>query len=967
MRKNVWCALALAFLAALPALAQGLPTGTLTGRVTDGDGAVLPGVTVTASSPALQGTRSATTGESGDYNIPLLPPGDYTVTFEMDGFATAQRTVRMAAAQTTSLNHELSVEQVSEVITVTGSFETISTQPQAATTLTKQEVEALPVNRNIREAVLLTAGVSETGPGGNITISGGQSYENLFLVNGVVVNENLRGQPFDLFIEDAIEETTTTTSAVSAEYGRFAGGVVNTITKSGGNQFSASVRVNFDNDDWLGSNRLSPERPDELNETYEATLGGFLWRDKAWFFLAGRDRETAGSASTTLTGITYPTGREQTRTEGKLTLSPWQGHRLVGTYLEIDDLEIGNIFPPVLDTKSQNNRETPQELRALNYTGVLTENFFVEAQYSEREFTFIGSGSRFTDRINGTLLVDTTRGRYHSPTFCGVCEPEGRNNENTLFKASYFLSTERLGGHELIGGYDTFTDIRKADNHQSGSDFRILFPQTVIQGTNLFPVFRGDGTTIIQYNPIVLSSKGTDFVTNSFFLNDRWRLNDRWSFNLGLRYDENDGRDAEGKVVASDSKVSPRLAATFDPTGDGDWIFNLNYAEYVTAIANNQADATSAAGNPATITFFYRGPDINTSGSLVPAEAALSQLFAWFDSVGGTNTSANPNTRSVFFPGGTSTIKGGSLASPSTIEYSAGVAKRLGSRGLVRSDYVHREGRDFYLGRTDLSTGKVRTPNGTLVDLQVIENNDSALERVYDGLHTQARFRFDRFDVGGLWTWSQTRGNVDGETGPNGPIRSGALSFPEYRDPKWNSPRGDLGTDARHRVRLWGTVTVLDREHHRLNASVLQNYRSGSPYGAAGSVDTRPFVTNPGYAIPPANVTYFFTGRDEFRTDDITSTDVAVNYAFVWNALGREVEIFLQPEVLNAFDEDGELVVNTAVFTNNNDRTLTAFNPFTTQPVEGVHWRRGPNFGKATSEAGIQQVRTFRFSVGVRF
>ena len=80
--------------------------------------------------------------------------------------------------------------------------------------------------RDIRDTVLLAPGVTDGAVNDQITISGAMSFDNLFLVNGVVVNENLRGQPHDLFIEDAIQETTVLTGGVSAEYGRFTGGVV---------------------------------------------------------------------------------------------------------------------------------------------------------------------------------------------------------------------------------------------------------------------------------------------------------------------------------------------------------------------------------------------------------------------------------------------------------------------------------------------------------------------------------------------------------------------------------------------------------------------------------------------------------------------------------------------------------------------------------------------------------------------
>ncbi|HEX9669481.1 MAG TPA: TonB-dependent receptor, partial [Thermoanaerobaculia bacterium] len=986
---------------ALPAFGQGLPTATLRGRVTTAEDAALPGATVTVSSPALQGTRSTTSAEDGSYIVVQLPPGEYSITFEMQGFANAEKTAKLSAAQTTTLDQEMVLEGVTEEIVVTGSYETISAGGQASTTYNYKEViEKLPVDRNIRDAVLLTAGVSSTGPRAGITrnsgisISGAQSHENLFLVNGVVITENLRGQPFDLFIEDSIEETTTSTSSVSAEYGRFAGGVINTITKSGGNELHGSFRTNLDNEDWISSsNPLHPERADELNETYEGTLGGWLWRDKAWYFLAGRDRErtltrTTGqvnvrsptNAIVRTPGIPFPEGNDQQRYEGKLTLSPFQGHRLTASYMEIDELELGNRFiANVLDLASLNDRETPQELRALNYNGVITENFFVEAQYAEREFTFIGSGSLFTDRILGTLFVDNQAGaRWHSPTFCGVCRPEERDNENLLAKASYFLTTESLGSHDLVLGYDTFSDIRAADNHQSGSDFRILLSNTVLANGQLFPTFvprpappAPAGGTIIQFNPILLSSKGTDFTTNSIFLNDRWRLNDHWSFNVGVRFDENDGVNGAGEEVASDSKVSPRLGLTWDPKGDGDWLFNASYGHYVAALANTQGDSTSLGGNPAAFTFWYRGPAINVPGSgapLIPADTALQLLWDWFDSVGNVNTTDPLVIRTVDIPGGTTVIGGGSLDSPHTVEYSVGATKRLGGKGLVRADLVHRDAQDFYVGRIDLQTGSVVTPNGRRANLEVVENNDDVLERTYDGLHTQFQYRFtDKLNVGGVYTLSHAEGNWEGEIGTSGPIRSDALAFPEYKQASWNIPNGDLSIDQRHRLRLFGTYDVFRNDHHSLNVGLLQTYASGTPYGAAANIPAT-FRTNPGYALAPATVAYFFTDRDEFHTDDITSTNLALNYGFSFGAFGKELEIFVQPEVLNVFDDDGSEVVNQSVLTASNAGSgLTAFNPFTTEPVEGVHWRKGADFGRSTNELNLQVPRTYRVSVGFRF
>ena len=252
-------------LTALPMLAQ-IPTGTISGKVTSAEGRGAAG-----------GDGHRLLAEPAGQRGPPSPARPASTTFRScrrastrsasswRGSPNPKRSVKISAAQAIRLDAELANAAVSEEIVVTGTYETISTTPEAATTYEKEFIESLPIERNIRETVLLTPGVSATGPGGarirGISIAGSQSYENLFLVNGVVVNENLRGQPFDLFIEDAIEETTHDRSGVSAEYGRFSGGVVNTITKSGGNEFHGSFRTSFTNQNWEAGDP-GPPSPD---------------------------------------------------------------------------------------------------------------------------------------------------------------------------------------------------------------------------------------------------------------------------------------------------------------------------------------------------------------------------------------------------------------------------------------------------------------------------------------------------------------------------------------------------------------------------------------------------------------------------------------------------------------------------------------------------------------------------------
>ncbi len=273
---------------ALPVLGQS-PTGTISGHVADQSGGVMPGVTITAASAVLQGVRTAVTTENGDYLIPLLPPGDYTVTFEISGFQTVRRTIGLAGTQTVSLIETMTVSQLAEEVTVVGGAETFTQTVQVGAKLKQDLVATLPSNRSLDAAIVLFPGVHPTGPSGGYSISGAVSYEGLYTVNGVAVTENLRGQPIHLYIEDALQETTITASGVSAEYGRFGGGMVGAVTKSGGNQFSGSYRQSFNNDSWRTKTPFANDvKTDSTIPTYEYTFGGPLMTDRLWFFNAGR-------------------------------------------------------------------------------------------------------------------------------------------------------------------------------------------------------------------------------------------------------------------------------------------------------------------------------------------------------------------------------------------------------------------------------------------------------------------------------------------------------------------------------------------------------------------------------------------------------------------------------------------------------------------------------------------------------
>lgn len=996
MKRAGFLAMALLVLVAATAMAQ--TTGTLSGNVTS-DGTPMPGVLVTASSPSLQGERTAYSDGNGNYTIGALPPGRYQVRFEISGLETVTRAVDVNVASTSRANASMSISAVAEAITITATAPTVVETSEVQSTIQADLVEELPVARTLQGTVNLAPGVNVNGPGNNITISGAQSFDSVFYVDGAVVNEVLRGQPLEVYIEDALDETTVLTGGISAEYGRFTGGVVTAVSKSGGNEFSGSVRDSLTNPSWTSTTPLEePEGADEMNEVYEATLGGRIIRDRLWFFTAGRffERETSEFLFDSTIPFTY--GREQTRLEGKLTGQITPKHSLVGSYLDLQDEETNFCAFGCWETSTlDESREVPQEKMALTYNGVMTNSFLVEALYSTSELRFVNSGSTITDFATGTPIYDFFGGTFlGAPVFGSALGDKIRDSENFILKGTYYLSTDNLGTHSLVAGYDDFTNSLLEDNSQSGSDYMIYTFATPERGADgvVRPVL-SEGDYII-YWPILQASRGNDFTTQSFFLNDKWDLNSKWSFNLGVRYDQNEGTDQAGAKVADDSTIAPRLAAIYDTFGDGRLRFTASYGEYASKVANgNVGDAASPAGSPSYLFWYYGGPTI----SGLPSDQALAQMWNWFQSEGGPD-----NLGSIFtgegwlLGGGTAGIQSQireQLESPSMNEFALGVSTAIGSRGYARLDYQNREWENFYGSVQTLETGLAFDPlRGTNVPVTLTQNVDG-FTREYDAVLLQAGYQITpRFTFDGNYTWSELKGNVIGETAGSGPVSSTSFEYqPELLGYANRAPIGFLPQDQTHKLRAWLSYDQ-PTPFGNFNFSLLQRFDSGTPYSAIGFIDVdqrvddpggRPdcaqCTPNPGYAEVSTDNAYYFSERGAFRWDDLSATDLAVNYSLPLAA----VELFVQAEALNLFDESAQVGGDTTVLTANNGACVQGangpnpgeacltFNPFNETPVEGVHYQFGSNFGNARTPTSLltqgdyQLPRTYRFSVGLRF
>src|SRR5271156_5141489 len=297
-KQAIWCsALSVAACLAIlivPAFGQ-TTSGSIFGTVTDQSGGAVPDTTITAIDVDTGITRITHSNGSGNYLFPSVPTGDYNITAQVKGFAGETiKSLHVDANQSANATFKLSVGSESETVTVTSEAALIDTrESQLGETVDRKRIEDLPLDgRNVSSLVQLVAGVNNYFPqaqggdqnGDTFSVNGGRTNENTFYLDGAFdtslfnVGGNLLPNP------DALQEFRLLTNNYDAEFGRFPGGVVNAITRSGTNAFHDSVYDFFRNDVLNAKDYFDTTVTPLKQNQFGATFGGPILRDKAFFF-----------------------------------------------------------------------------------------------------------------------------------------------------------------------------------------------------------------------------------------------------------------------------------------------------------------------------------------------------------------------------------------------------------------------------------------------------------------------------------------------------------------------------------------------------------------------------------------------------------------------------------------------------------------------------------------------------------
>jgi hypothetical protein len=626
--------------------ASSAQTTSIAGVVSDISGAVIPGVTVEAASPALiEGTRAATTDASGHYSIVELRPGTYVVTFTLPGFSTVKREgIELTAGFAGNVNVQLRVGSIEETVTVSGATPVVDVQNVVKQRLLSEEViQAIPTGKSWSQLGITTVGVSSSladvgGSAGEnqnpLTAHGGAAGDKIIDMDGMRLGLLGAG---GAYASTGVSSNDASTQEISYEIGAISaevtgGGVrVNIIGKDGGNRFSGSVFGNFGNHSMTSDNFTGVQKfqlagvhaPDSINRIYDtsAALGGPIQRDRIWFFTAHREwgfENLKSDAYYEVNPIDYkwdyaPGGLIPDPSKQAIDDQKLQSHNLRLTW-QIDatnKLSGYYDYQPRCTCHWQVSATRAGEASfvqnlPLNWQGTVT----------------------YTSAISNKLLFSAGFGNM-SARWTQIAQSEGTIDPATGQPASYGYGIQDVGFGVVYRAPATTANgtnfsathsYRASLSYVTGSH-SMKFGVGLINGPLEIPTWMygpsqdsylvfnaGAPTALVRYATPTDQRDHLD-ADLGLYAQDQWRLQ-KFTFNLGLRFDwlkesvPAQHFDAGTWVPARDypavdnvpnwKDLDPRLGIVYDLFGNGKTAVKATLSRYV----QEESTATAQANNP---------------------------------------------------------------------------------------------------------------------------------------------------------------------------------------------------------------------------------------------------------------------------------------------------------------------------------------------------------------------------------
>ena len=570
LRSPVWFLLFVVL--AAPAMAQtGQSFGEIVGKVADEQGAVLPGVTVTLSGPALMTPQTAVANDRGVYRFPAVPSGTYKLSFELTGFSNFVRDeIIVPVRQTVTIDVQMKVARLQETVTVSGASPVVDIEnTKIGERLDKLVLESVPTSRSIFGSATLLPGMVMTrqDPAGlNAATSTGMTAHGAGTYNlnyfGVTADTPQNYGSMYYMDYGAAEEISVDTAAMGAEIGGGGGANINIIPKSGGNRLKGSLYYGYTNKDLAADNVDDELRAQGITVgtrllrlgDINTDVGGPFVRNRFWWWGSFRNYTTFER----VIGFDKDFESNLRNYSARLNYQLTQNNQLSGFWTYNRKFQpnrgAGTTQP---DPVSTINQQSPKHLYNLNYTSVLSQNLVLETSSS---FFWMHWPSRYSDEFYALPDSERTASMQNITTgvFSGP-EPTGeRMRDGYRFQVNTALTRYQDGwlgaSHQMKLGFETWQGW--------GTDEFKVFRDTRLRFRNVNGV--PTPAEIFAYNtPLIQETHMRNFAA---FLQDRLTY-PRITLNLGVRWQFYDGylpEQAGGGGRWFPETVYPRIDAGFN-------------------------------------------------------------------------------------------------------------------------------------------------------------------------------------------------------------------------------------------------------------------------------------------------------------------------------------------------------------------------------------------------------------------
>jgi hypothetical protein len=641
----------------------------LHGAVADESGAVLPGVTITATHVDTGTSRVVVTSATGTYIMPALPVGAYTITAELPGFTVISRQgVRLNVGARVVLDFSLRVATVEETVTVSGEAPLVDTSRSALAGYVEQrQVENLPLNgRNWLDLVALVPGAR--GNPGNIQAGASGSDMAKYQVDGVDVSNQCCGGSNTAYSQENIAEFQVLTNRFDAEHGRVNGAVINAVTKSGTNQWSATGFGYFRNDEFGDAKNFFTDQVEPFDQKQMGVnSGGPIVQNRAFYFASFEYQKVSATARPN-TGIpefdvSVPNDVKRYYTTGRVDTQVNNAHRLFARYSVYNWEQLNNAIGGRTTVSGGTSRPSENNDLSFGHTWVVGSRVVNEVRAG---FSAIDNRLESNSR---SVRLEFPSAILGSPTNSPQWWEEMNIQVTDLLS---FSAPDWYGQHDIKTGFQFFRP-----------NFWGAFPDPAF-GSFTFdrdPADFNDPATYpqpIRYSiPLGDTSYEIMNPTYGVFFQDNWALNTRLTLNLGIRYDLETGttnKDLQSPIQAGErpmdtDNISPRFGFAYDLRGDGRSVIRGGAGRYHDKVMLN-------------ITSNERRTIL---GELIP----VTIINPDFDDPLGGRT--YEDFKATAAPGDL-TLLDNNYQTPVNDQVSLGIAQQIGSRYALQVDVVHTKG-----------------------------------------------------------------------------------------------------------------------------------------------------------------------------------------------------------------------------------------------------------------------------------